>query len=120
VGGVDNASLIAVGDVKRLCGGRKVLGTVGGRQQTEIALWLPSGNIKFLISDLQDKAESVGTRAKQEAQKRKNPKNPKKKARQEPPTEAQLELAPVDSKEAKPKIEVTVNEEPTKGKGNEG
>lgn len=117
VGGVDNASLIVVDNVERLCGGQKIRCSAGSQQQTKITLWQPSGKIKFLKGDLQNKAESSGTRAKPEAQKRRNP---KKKERQENPSEAQLELAPIDSKDAKPKIEVTVSEEPTTGKGNEG
>lgn len=107
VGGVDNASLIAVGDVERLCGGRQAQASAG-RRQTEIAMWSSSGKIKLLTSDWIGEAKSAETRGKPQRQKR--------TAMKKEPTvdELQLRLEPVDSKEARPKLEVTISEEPKK------
>lgn len=106
VGGVDNASLIAVGDVERLCGGRQAQDSAG-RRQTEIALWSSSAKIKILASDWISEAKSAETRGKPEKKKR----NAKKKEPRETVNESQLRLETVDSKEARPKIEVTISEE---------
>lgn len=109
VGGVDNASLIAVGDVERLCGGGEALASAG-RGQTEITLWSSSAKIKFLGSDWIGEAKSAEMRGKPEKQKR----SAKKKEPRESVDEPQLKLETVDSKEARPKIEVTISEEPKK------
>lgn len=109
VGGVDNASLIAVGDVERLCGGRQAQAS-DGRRQSEIALWSSSTKIKILTSDWIGEAKSAEKSVKPEKQKR----NARKKEPRETVDESQLKLETIDSKEARPKIEVTINEEPKK------
>ena len=105
VGGVDNASLIAVGDVERLCGDRQAQDS-SGRRQTEITLWTPLAKIKLFASDWIDEAKSAEMCGKPEKPKRNVKKKPRKTIR-----ESQLELETVDFKEARPKIEVTINEE---------
>lgn len=109
VGGVDNSSLIAIGDVELLCGGRQAQ-TSAGRPQMEIALWLSSAKIKFLVSDWISEAKSTEMRAKPEKQKR----SAKKKDPRKTVDESQLRLETVDYKEARPKIEVMIGEEPKK------
>ena len=109
VGGVDNASLIAIGDVEQLCGGRQAQ-TSTGRRQTEISLWSSSAKIKILTNDWIGEAKSAETRGKPEKQK----KNAKRKQPRETVDVSQLRLEAVDSKEARPKIEVTISEEPKK------
>lgn len=111
VGGVDNASLIVIGDVDLLCGDQQTQATVG-QKQMEITLWLPSAKIKILTSDLIREAKSAQPRSKPEKQKS----SVKKKNRRATVDELQLELETVDSHEARPKIEVMINEEPKKGK----
>lgn len=109
VGGVDNSSLIAVGDVERLSGNRLAQASVG-RRQTEITLWSSSAKIKVLASDWIGEAKSVDMHGKVEKQKR----NTKKKQPQKNVDESQLKLETVDSREARPKLEVTISEEPKK------
>lgn len=109
VGGVDNASLIAVGDVERLCGGRQAQASAG-RRQPEIALWSSSAKIKILTSDWIGDTKSAEMCGKPEKQKR----NTKKKEPRKTADQSQLRLETVDSKEARPKIEVTISEEPKK------
>jgi serine/threonine protein phosphatase PrpC len=109
VGGVDNASLIAIGDVERLCGGQQALASLG-RQQTGIALWSSSAKVKILTSDWLGDAKSSQMRGKPERQKR----NAKKREPRAPADESQLKLETVDSKAAKPKIEVTISDEAKK------
>jgi serine/threonine protein phosphatase PrpC len=109
VGGVDNASVIAVADVDRLCGSQPVHASAG-RRQTEIALWSSSAKIKILTHNWIGEANSAATRSKPEKQKRTS----KKKERRETVDESQLRLETVDSKEARPKIEVMISEEPKK------
>lgn len=110
VGGVDNASIIAVGDVERLCGGRQARASAG-RRRTEIALWSSSAQLKILTSDWIGEFKPEETRGKPEKQKRPaRRKEPRKTV-----DESQLRLEPTDSKEARPKIEVTISEEPKKG-----
>lgn len=110
VGGVDNASLIAIGDVESLCGDRQT-GPSTGRRQTEIALWSSSTKIKILTGDWVVETKSTDTYVKPKKQK----KSPKKKRYQEALDEPQLKLETVDSKGTRPKIEVTISEEPKKG-----
>jgi serine/threonine protein phosphatase PrpC len=107
VGGVDNASLIAVGDVEQLCGDLQVQPSPG-RRQTEIVLWSSSVKIKLLTNNWIGEAEFAETRGKPEKQKR----NAKKKEHRVPVDESHLDLETADSREAKPKIEVTISEEP--------
>lgn len=106
VGGVDNASLIAVGDVEQLFGGRQAQ-ALSGRRQTEIALWSSSTKVKFRTNDW---LRETKVRGQPEKQKR----NARKKEPRETVEEPQLRLETVDPKEAKPKIEVTIGEEPKK------
>lgn len=107
VGGVDNVSLIAVSDVEKLCGGQQVQAS-DGRRKTEIAIWSSSAKIKVIASDLIGEAKSTEPHGKPEKQKRKT----MKKRPRQTEDKSQLRLEPVDSKEARPKIEVTINEEP--------
>lgn len=109
VGGVDNASLIVVGDVERLCGDQQIH-TSAGPRQTGIDLWTPSTKVKILTSTWISESKSSDTRDKPEKQKR----NPKKKEPRKTVSESQLKLETVDTKEARPKIEVTVSEVTTK------
>lgn len=109
VGGVDNASLIVVSDVERLCGDRQAQAS-DGRRQTEIALWSASTKVKILTSNWIGEAKSAVTRGKPVKQKR----TAKKKESRETVNESQLKLETVGSKEARPKIEVTINEESLK------
>lgn len=107
VGGVDNASLIAVGDVERFCGGRQAQ-AYAGRRQTEVTLWSSSAKTKFIASDWISEIKSAETRGKPEKPKR----NVKKKEPLGTADQSQLRLETVDSREARPKIEVTISEEP--------
>ncbi len=111
VGGVDNASLIVVGDVERLCGDEQ-MHTSAGHRQTGIVLWTPSTKVKILTSTWISESKSADTRDKPEKQKRNT--NTKKKEPRKTVSESQLKLETVDSKEARPKIEVTVSEVTTK------
>ncbi len=105
VGGVDNASLIAVGDIDRVYCGRHI----SGRQKTEITLWSSFGKIKFPMLDFLDDAKSTHMPSKPEKQKR----NTKKKESQE--TDAsQLDLEILHDKAVRPKIEVTISEKSKK------
>jgi serine/threonine protein phosphatase PrpC len=106
VGGVDNASLIVVDDVQRLCGKRQAQ-VSADRLQTEIALWSSSTKVKILTSNWMGEAKSAETRVKPEKQKR----NTKKKEHRKTENESQLKLEAVDSKQARPKIEVTTSED---------
>lgn len=107
VGGVDNASLIAVGDVEQFCGGQQAQASAD-RRQTEISLWSSSAKIKILTSNWIGEAKSAEMRSKPEKQKR----NAKKKESRENTDESQLKLEAVNSKEARPKIEIMISEEP--------
>lgn len=107
VGGVDNASLIVVGDLERLCGGREVQAS-DGRRQMEITLWLPSAKIKIFTNDLIGEGKSAQARGKSEKVKRRA----KKKEPRDTVDELQLKLDTAESNEARPKIEVMINEEP--------
>lgn len=109
VGGVDNASLIVVSDVELLCGDRQAQAS-DGRRQIEITLWSASTKVKILTSNWIGEAKSAVTRGKPVKQKR----NAKKKESRETVNESQLKLETVGSKEARPKIEVTINEESLK------
>lgn len=109
VGGVDNASLIAVSDLVRFCGGRQAQ-AYAGRRQTEIALWSSSAKIKIISSDWIGEAKSAEMRGKPEKPKRNVKKNEPGGTVDQP----QLRLETVDSKAARPKIEVSISEEPTK------
>ncbi|MBX9905838.1 MAG: protein phosphatase 2C domain-containing protein [Burkholderiales bacterium] len=106
VGGVDNASLIAIADVERLCGRRQER-TSAGRWQTEIALWSSSTKIKILTNNWIAEDKSTQARVKPARQK----KIAKKKRYRETVNEPQLRLETVESKEARPKIEVTISNE---------
>ena len=109
VGGVDNSSMIAISDVERLCGGSQGRPPTG-RRQKEIELWLSSSKVKILTGNWINESKAAPQRAKQEKQKLKS----KRKESQEPEEGLQLELEAVDSTGARPKIEVTINEEPKK------
>ena len=109
VGGVDNASLIAVGDVERFCGCREAQPLAFGRWQTQVSLWVSSTKIKILTSDWIGETKTAETRAKPEKKNRSA-----KKKRRETVSEPQLALDAASPKEVKPKIEVTVEEEPKK------
>ena len=112
VGGVDNASMIAVGDVERLCGGREAQVSVG--QQTGITLWSVLSKIKILTSDWTDKTKRVEPRVKQERQ-RKSVRKRSRKTKDQP----QLKLESENSKDIRPKVEVTISEEPEPIRGSQ-
>lgn len=109
VGGVDNSSMIAVDDVERLCGDRHAQASVGKRQM-EIDLWLSSVKVKIPTSNWISEVKSAPPRGKPDKQKVKS----KRKEYRQPEDGLQLELESVDSKRARPKIEVMTNEEPNK------
>ncbi len=107
VGGVDNASLIAVVDVERLCGGRQ-LQALAGRRQLGVALWLSSVKIKIPTGEW----IRAGNRAPPRGKPDKQTSRPKKTAQRETGSELQLKLEAGESFGARPKIEVVINEEP--------
>jgi len=109
VGGVDNASMIAIGDMERLCGPRQTESSIG-RQQTGITLWTALSKIKLLTNDWIDETKRAEVCAKPEKQKKSVKKSVKKKPlRAEGQT--QLKLESPDSKDARPKVEVTISED---------
>lgn len=110
VGGVDNSSMIAVSDVGRWCSDRQAQASTH-RGQTEIQLWLPSTKVKILVSNEIGEAMAP-PRAKLDKPKTKS----KRKEQREPGDKIQLELEAVESNRSRPKIEVSVNEEPQKSK----
>lgn len=109
VGGVDNSSMIAISDLERLCNERQVRASTD-RQQMEIELWLSSNKVKFFTRNLIGEAKRAPANVKPEKQKIKS----KRKEHREPIHELQLEFEPGDANRVRPKIEVTVDEEPKK------
>lgn len=107
VGGVDNASVIAVRDLEQLCGDSQARPSVG-RKPMEIVLWVPSAKIKILTSNWIGESKPTQVSNRPEKQKR----STKKKEPPKAANELQLELESVTSTKARPKIEVTINEEP--------
>jgi serine/threonine protein phosphatase PrpC len=107
VGGVDNSSMIAISDVELLCRDRQAQGRAGTRH---IELWLSSNKVKIVTSNRINEFKPVPPRVKPDKPKTKS----KRKQNQEPEDELQLELEAVDSSRARPKIEVTINDEPKK------
>lgn len=105
VGGVDNASLIAIDDIERLYG-RPIQASIG-RRQPEITLWSSLAKIKILTSDWIREAKPPETRSKAEKPKRKAVKRESRESGEE----LQLRLEPADPKEVRPKIEVTTSED---------
>lgn len=110
VGGVDNASLIAIGDVEQMCGGRQPQAPAD-RRQTEIALWTSSAKVRLIVSGWIAEPQSPDARGKYGKQKKNTKKKQPRKHRDEP----QLKLEAADSKIARPRIEVTTSETPEKG-----
>lgn len=106
VGGVDNASIIALSDVNYLCGEKKDP-RISGQQPVGITLWSSSVKIKILTSDLLFDVKPPQGRIKPERQKR----NSKKKESQHIGDESQLNLEPANLTESKPKIEVTIGDD---------
>ncbi|SMF40026.1 hypothetical protein SAMN02745746_03013 [Pseudogulbenkiania subflava DSM 22618] len=74
----------------------------------EITLWLPSAKIKIFTNDLIGEGKSAQARGKSEKVKRRA----KKKEPRDTVDELQLKLDTAESNEARPKIEVMINEEP--------
>jgi serine/threonine protein phosphatase PrpC len=109
VGGVDNASLIAIDDLERLCGGRQVQASAG-QQQMGISLWSSATKIKILTSNWNAETRSTQSRGKPEKQKSRT----RRKEHRETDDELQLRLEAIETKQARPKLEVMVNEEPKK------
>lgn len=109
VGGVDNASVVAIGDLGRLFGEPHTLAPAGQRR-FEISLWSSSAKVKILTNAWVLSAPSFPARGKSEKQKR----VVKKKVPREPVEEPQLALDAGDSREARPKIEVTISDEAKK------
>lgn len=110
VGGVDNASIIAVEDVGRLCGDQQRSYAPAGGGQAEVTLWLSSSKVKILGCDGISDTKPVEMRGKSERPK----KNVKRAVRRKGGGESQLELGVSEIKEPRPKIEVTISEEPEK------
>lgn len=109
IGGVDNSSMIAISDVERLCIDRQAQASAGKRK-IEIELWLPSIKVKILTSNWISDAKPSPPREMPDKQKTKS----KRKGSPGPENKLQLELEAVDSNRARPKIEVTINEDPKK------
>ena len=76
-------------------------------------MWSSSTKVKILTNDWIGEAKSAQMRGKPEKQKR-NAKKKEPREPREPVDESQLKLETVDSKEARPKIEVTISEAPKK------
>lgn len=106
VGGADNASLIAVNDMERLCGAQQAQASIG-RQQMEITLWTALSKVKFLTSDWIGETNRAELQVKPEKKKRSVKRKPLKGDNQPP-----LKLKSSDFKNARPKVEVTISEEP--------
>lgn len=111
VGGVDNSSMIALGDVRLLCRARQTQASSVARQ-IEIELWLSSNKVKIVASSPINEVKSVPPRGKPDKPKAKS----KRKEHSEPEDGLQLELEPVDTNRARAKIEVTINDEPRKSR----
>jgi serine/threonine protein phosphatase PrpC len=107
VGGVDNASLIVVGDVEKLCGNRQSEVTFNSRKM-QITLWLSSEKIKLFTNELAGEVKPNETRSKPTKKK----KATKKKGGAKIVDKSAQVLGNVASKEPRPKIEVMEGEEP--------
>lgn len=109
VGGVDNASVIAINDVDLLCNGQLAQDTAN-RWQMGITLWCSSTKVKILTSEWLSEINVVQIPSKSERPKR----SVKKKDSRSSEDEPQLKLDSVDSKVARPKIEVRIGNEKKK------
>lgn len=103
VGGVDNASMIAMSDVERLCSGQQ-------GQQLGITLWTSSTKVKLFTKNWVGEGKAPQGRAKPERPKR----NSKKKDPRNPMDEPQLRLESIEFKEPRPKLEVTIADDSKK------
>jgi serine/threonine protein phosphatase PrpC len=107
VGGVDNASIIAISEVSLLCGLQQPK-LSGGLRRPEVVLWSTGSTVKIICADLQDAIRAVQPHDKGD--------KPKRTARKKPSravgAESQLNLDEVEPKNPRPKIEVTVGEGP--------
>lgn len=101
VGGVDNASLIAIDNVERLFSKASIQPS-DSRRQLEIVLWLPSTKTKILTSEWVSTTKSSQPRGKSEKPKSK----PRKKNQREIIEDSQLKFESADLNEPRPKIEV--------------
>lgn len=109
VGGIDNASMIAVRDAELFCRSRPLQG-VSGVSQPQITLWLSSSKVRFMTSGWLGESKPVQPRARPGKQSG----GTKKKGKRETGNELQLELQTDVSKEARPQIEVMITEETKK------
>lgn len=111
VGGVDNSSMIAICDVALLCRGQQARNS-SGPQKNEIELWLSSSKVKLVASNQKNEVRSAPSRGKPDKSKMKS----KPKDHRGPEDGLQLELETVDTNRARPKIEITINDEPKKSR----
>ncbi|MGB3423965.1 MAG: protein phosphatase 2C domain-containing protein [Castellaniella sp.] len=111
VGGVDNASSIAVGNLDLLYGLSHAELPVNF-QRPEITLWSPSAKIKFITRDWLEGETPAEVPVKAEKAKR----GVKKRAgrRAENATQQGKEQIDLKKEEEKPKIEITIHEEQNK------
>lgn len=109
VGGVDNASMIAISDVEQFSRGKQLQSSTAS-SDFQIELWLSSSKIKILTSNWLNENKSTPPRLKTDKPKTKS----RKKEPREPEQGLQLALEAVDSNRSRPKIEVTINVDPKK------
>jgi serine/threonine protein phosphatase PrpC len=109
VGGVDNASVIAIEDLNRFCMPRTHEGSPPLGRGPSIALWAPLLKVKIVSSDW---PRETPLPPKPVRTKRKTTTKSKGAAVAE--DEQQLQLEPATAEGAKPKLEVTIGEAPKK------
>ncbi|MBN8427288.1 MAG: protein phosphatase 2C domain-containing protein [Xanthomonadales bacterium] len=69
VGGVDNASLIAISDVAELCRDRGGSDYQASQRQTMITLWLTNGRVNFFANSIESEARPTEPKGKPRKQK---------------------------------------------------
>lgn len=109
VGGVDNSSIIALGDFNRFCSGRTTP-PADLRHTTQIVLWASSTKVKLFHGDWHEHGRPAETPSTPERQKRATRKKDPRRTVNEP----QLGLEPIVSPNPKPIVEVSISEEPKK------
>lgn len=110
VGGVDNSSMVAISKTELFCGRNSP--TSRSNHQTEVVLWLPFAKIKFRTNYQHERIEPAAQHNVIDRPKQKS----KRKGSQQQKDALQLEIESIDASRLRPQIEVTVDEEPKKGK----
>lgn len=101
VGGVDNASIIAVEDLKKFCGSKDSAEAI--QHRVSVSLWIGSSRVRFIGDSRPQWSE--GTKSENE---RRRPAKPKKVGFKNPGSQLELPETNIASKEPKPVIEVTI------------